>query len=306
MMPLEPAPVLTPTPVAAPVPAPPAMLAPGVPAVPPAPVAPPVPVAEPTTIGIVTPAPVAPPHDADTFTTVPKHVLDDYYQTKAQLATFQAEQRRAADELSRQQALALAQQGQYENALKMREEEAKKALEAERIQKLEIEQRARNYALTGELSRALASQPLVDGGVEQLAELWSKNFSAEVDPTTNQYTVRTRDYKSPAQFVAEQLASHRFSHFLRPTTAGGVGAPGASQSAPTVPSPQQQQQQTGLPVSTPRPEPTTGGEYLMRMMENQKRNMVDPLMVSGTVDERGIIKPTATGAVGLRRIDRAG
>ena len=54
----------------------------------------------------------------------------------------------------------MAAKGEIENALRLQREEAQKQLDAERSSRAAVEDRAKRYALDGEVSRVLASQPL--------------------------------------------------------------------------------------------------------------------------------------------------
>ena len=100
-----------------------------------------------------------------------------------------------------------------------------------------LEERAKRYALDGELSKALASQPLVPGGAEQLTQLWRNQF--QVEPQGESFHVRTPTFQSVGDFVGAQLARPEYAHFVRAQNpAGGTaGTTGAHQAAPTPASP---------------------------------------------------------------------
>jgi hypothetical protein len=105
------------------------------------------------------------------------------------------------------------------------------------VQRSALEERAKRYALDGELSKALASQPLVPGGAEQLTQLWRNQF--QVEPQGESFHVRTPTFQSVGDFVGAQLARPEYAHFLRAQnpTGGTAGTTGAHQAAPTPASP---------------------------------------------------------------------
>ena len=106
---------------------------------------------------------------------------------------------------------------------------------SERASRSAVEERAKRYALDGEVSRVLASQPLVPGGAEQLTQLWRSQFV--VEPQGDSFTVRTPTFQSVGDFVTAQLARPEYAHFIRASNPGGgtAGTTGAHQAAPTAP-----------------------------------------------------------------------
>jgi hypothetical protein len=145
---------------------------------------------------------------------------------QARLAKIESEQS-ARDEAAKQEQIRLlAQKGEIEQALKQQREQAEAALSAERLSRSQIEDRAKRYALDGELSRVLASQPLVPGGADQLTQLWRNQFT--VDAQGDSFAVRTPTFQTVQDFVAASLARPEYAHFLRPQnpTGGTAGQTG--------------------------------------------------------------------------------
>lgn len=95
--------------------------------------------------------------------------------------------------------------------------------------------RAKRYAADAEISRVLASHPLVPGGAEQLTRLWRSEFA--VEPQGDSFSVRTPTFQSVGDFAAAMLAKPEYAHFVRASNpSGGTGgASPASQSGPTSP-----------------------------------------------------------------------
>lgn len=225
----------------------------------------------PAPTGTVTPPPAGP---APLPTTVIEQ-LQAYGALQARMSQMEAENRTREANAQAEQVRLLTAKGEVDAALTLTRETAKRELDAERQAKAESEGRAKAYALTGELSRALAGQPLVDGGADVLTELWAKHFV--VEPKGNTYEVRNpQTYQSPGEFIASQLALPKFAHFLRATTQGGVGAPGASATTATP------------PATTPEPhQPATGGEALILKALAARRAMGPNPSLTGGTDQNG-------------------
>ena len=87
--------------------------------------------------------------------------------------------------------------------------------------------------LDGELARALATQPLVAGGADQLSQLWRSQFSVESQGDT--FAVRAPDFQPVGTWIAAQLGRPEYAHFLRAQNpvGGTAGGPPGSQGAPT-------------------------------------------------------------------------
>lgn len=198
--------------------------------------------------------------------TIPLEQLQAFTSVQARLAQMEADQRSRDDAAVAERVKLMAQKGEVENALALTREEGKKQLESERASRAASEERAKRYALDGEVSRVLASQPLVPGGAEQLTQLWRSQFL--VEPQGDSFTVRTPTFQSVGDFVATQLARPEFSHFVRATTTGGVGVNhGGAQSAPTP---------AAIPPAPVAPiQPKNFGEaIILQMQELQKASGV--------------------------------
>ena len=151
-----------------------------------------------------------------------------------------------------------------EEALRTQREEAQRALEAERIQRAQVEDRAKRYALDGELARALGSQPLVAGGAEQLTHLLRDHFV--VEPQGNSFQVRTQDFRSPGDYIAAMLGRPDYAHFLRPNNpGGGVGTGSGVQGQPTPPANQ-----------APPAEPKNFSEAVLLQYASRTKEVTDP------------------------------
>ncbi len=211
----------------------------------------------PAAVAAVT-APVTPP--APQTVTIPLEQLQTFTSIQARLATVEAEQRQRDDAARVEQVKLLAQKGEIENALRIQREQAEQQLNAERSHRAAIEERAKRYALDGELARVLASQPLVPGGAEQLTQLWRSQFTVEAQGDS--FAVRTPTFQSVQDFVATQLSQSTYAHFIRSTNPGGTaGTTGGNLSAPTPPANQ-----------TAPAAPKTLGEAVILHMQSLKTN----------------------------------
>jgi hypothetical protein len=83
-----------------------------------------------------------------------------------------------------------------------------------------------------ELATALAGRPLVAGAAGQLIKLWRDDF--DVYEEAGEYKVAARDGRTVAQWVADRLGGADYAHFCLPTSRGGSGAKGLSQSGAPV------------------------------------------------------------------------
>jgi hypothetical protein len=188
---------------------------------------------------------------------------------QARLAQMEGEQRSRDDAARAEQIKLLAQKGEIENALRIQREEGQKQLEIERASRSAVEERAKRYALEGEVSRVLASAPLVPGGAEQLTQLWRNQFV--VEPQGDSFSVRTPTFQSVGDFVTAQLARPEYAHFIRASHPGGgtAGTTGAHQAAPTAPA----------NATNQEPQPKNFGEaIILQMQEVQKSQPTDPRM----------------------------
>ena len=198
--------------------------------------------------------------------TIPLEQLQAFTSVQARLAQMEADQRSRDDAARAEQVKLLAQKGEIENALRIQREEGQKQLDSERASRSAVEERAKRYALDGEVSRVLASQPLVPGGAEQLTQLWRNQFV--VEPQGDSFNVRTPTFQSVGDFVAAQLARPEYAHFVRASNPGGgtAGATGAHQAAPTSPA------NPAAPI-----QPKNFGEaIILQMQELQKTQPSDP------------------------------
>jgi hypothetical protein len=206
----------------------------------------------------------APPAQPQTVT-IPLEQLQTFTSIQARLAQVEAEQRTRDDAARVEQVKLLAQKGEIENALRIQREQAEQQLNAERAQRGAIEERAKRYALDGELSRVLASQPLVPGGAEQLTQLWRGQFTVEAQ--ADSFAVRTPTFQSVSDFVAAQLAQPHYAHFIRSTNQGGTaGTTGAHQADPTPPA---------HPAAPPQPK-TLGEAVILHMQSIKGNTNTDP------------------------------
>ena len=161
---------------------------------------------------------------------------------------------------------ALADKGEIENALRTQREQAEQQINAERTQRAAIEERAKRYALDGELSRVLSGQRLVPGGAEQLMQLWRNQL--QVEPHGDTYLVRTPTFQNVADFVQAKLAEPHYAHFLRADSAGGSAGSGSSGSAaaPTPPA---------HPATPPEPK-TLSEAIILQIQARDKEAAADP------------------------------
>ncbi len=170
--------------------------------------------------------------------TIPLEQLQAFTNIQARLA--EHESACAARPRSRsgsEQPRILAERGNLQDALRQLRDHSEQQLNTERQKQAEIQQRAQQYALDSELSRVLAAENLVPGGVEQLARLFRGEFV--VEPQGNAFAVRTPTYQSVPDFIKAQLGRPEYSHFLRAQNPGGGTASGqpvqAAQTPPASP-----------------------------------------------------------------------
>lgn len=86
--------------------------------------------------------------------TIPLEQVQAFTAMQARLAQLESEQRSREQATQQDQARILAQKGEVENALRMLREQSEQQVQAERTRFVQIEDRAKRYALDGELSRA--------------------------------------------------------------------------------------------------------------------------------------------------------
>lgn len=139
----------------------------------------------------------------------------------------EVEEARRAQEARLAEQRKLIEQGELEKLVKKHAEE----LESERSKSAEAALRYKASERNRELTLALAGHPLVKGAAEQLTRLWADEF--EVVEAGDGFRVRSRDLKSPGDWVAAQLASEEYAHFVRAEQRGGGGADRGHRAAPT-------------------------------------------------------------------------
>jgi hypothetical protein len=198
--------------------------------------------------------------------TIPLEQLQTFTSVQARLAQMEADQRARDAATTAEHVKLLAAKGEIEKALLTQREDGQKNLDAERAIRAALEVRAKRYALDGEVSRVLASQPLVPGGAEQLTQLWRDQFV--VEPQGDSFQVRTPAFQSVGDFVKANLARPEYAHFIRASNPGG-GTAGAISSAasdaPTAPA---------NPAVAPQPK-NFGEAIIMQMEQIQRGQPVD-------------------------------
>ena len=235
------------------------------------------------------PVPVAGPPPSAQTVTIPLEQLQAFTSIQTRLAQMETDQR-ARDEAARaEQVKILAAKGQVEEALRTQREQAEKDLQAERVKLAQIEERARRYALDGELARHLSAQPLVPGGAEQLTQLWRNQFV--VQPQGDSFVVQTQDFQPVGAFIAAQLGRPEYAHFVRAQNPGGGTAGGSAvQSVHTT---------AANPAA--EPPPRNMGEAILRGFQGIQEKAPDPRLSGGAVvKDDGTIARQAAGGFGLR------
>jgi hypothetical protein len=197
--------------------------------------------------------------------TIPVEQLQAFTSVQSRLSQLEAEQRNREAAAQQEQAKILAQKGEVENALRMLREQSEQQVQVERAKLSATEERAKRYALEGELSRVLSSQNLVPGGVDQLSRLWRPEFQVQAEGES--FVVRTPAFQSVNEFVHSQLSRPEYAHFIRSSNQGGTaGTTGGHQVPPTSPA-----------NPAPPPQPKTMGEAVIFHMQSLKeKDGVDP------------------------------
>jgi hypothetical protein len=196
---------------------------------------------------------------------IPLEQVQAFTTMQARLAQLESEQRSREQAIQQDQARALAQKGEVENALRLLREQSEQQVQAERARLTQVEERAKRYALDGELSRALSACNLVPSGAEQLTQLWRSQFL--VDAQGDSFAVRTPTFQSVGDFVQQQLARPEYAHFVRAQNPGG-GTGGVQPSAQALPS---------TPANPAQmPQPKNMGEAVILHMQNMQKAQGDP------------------------------
>jgi hypothetical protein len=209
-------------------------------------------------------AAASPPPAATTqqLVTIPLEQLQAFTSVQARLADMEAAQRAQHEAAQQEQARILAQKGEVENALRMLRDQSEQTLNAERHKFIQIEERAKRFALDNELSRALTAHNLVQGGAEQLSQLWRSQFVIEAQGDT--FSVRTPTFQSVNEFISQQLARPEYAHFLRASTQGGTATGQTIQAAQTPPA-----------SPTPAAQPKNMGEAVILHMQSMQKAQGD-------------------------------
>jgi hypothetical protein len=228
--------------------------------------------------------------------TIPLEQLQAFTSVQARLAQMEADQR-ARDEAARAELVkAMAAKGQIEEALRTVRDQAQKDLETERRRLAQAEERAKRYALEGQLAQALATQPLVTGGAEQLAELWCNKFI--VEPQGETFNVRTPDYQPVSAWITAQLGRPEFAHFLRAKNPDGgtLGGPPRTQGTPTGPT----------SAATAMDQPRNMGEAIALKMAGVAKTTAANANLSGgsRLSEAGAVIREPADGFGLRPLAR--
>src|SRR6185312_6189829 len=114
--------------------------------------------------------------------TIPAEQLTSLLALQTRIAQLEAEQRQRDQAAKDEQVKLLTQKGEAENAVKALREQKEAELAEERRRLLSTEERAKRYALDGELARALGAQPLVSpAAAAQLAEHFRGQFHVRAE-----------------------------------------------------------------------------------------------------------------------------
>jgi TolA-binding protein len=197
--------------------------------------------------------------------TIPLEQAQAFTTMQARLAQLESEQRSREQAIQQEQARIRVQKGEVEDAMRILREQSEQQVQAERARLAQVEERAKRYALDGELSRALAACNLVPGGAEQLTQLWRNQFL--VDSQGDSFAVRTPTFQSVGDFVHQQLGRPEYAHFVRPQNPGGGtgGFQPSTQSLPSTPA---------NPAQAPQPK--NMGEAVILHMQNMQKAQGDP------------------------------
>ena len=210
-----------------------------------------------------------------------------YTSTQSRIAELEEVERRRANDAQAAEVKALQAKGQIEQAFALQRQQAQLELEAERKRLKDTEDRAKRYALDGELARSLASQPLVAGGAEQLTQLWRNQLS--VEPQGDSFAVQAPGFQPVSSWIAVQLGRPEYAHFLRSQNTGGgtQGGPPGTQGLMTT-----------TPQSPPPVQPKNMSEAIMMQIAAQQKNTANPLL-SGATQEQADGSVTRQPALGF-------
>jgi len=202
--------------------------------------------------------------------TLPADEYQRLYGAAAQLSAMQAEQDRIQREAQQQAALAQAQRGEIQQAL-----DALRQQSTEREQALtrRLHDREMSLAVAGSLAGVTFANPFAAQQAQQLlaSGLQVVDVNGSLEVRHAQTGLRASD------FIAQQLKTPAFAHFLAPTTQGGTGNANADRT------PQDGQQQAQKPTNLSmamldwianqkRDEPQMAGINIHRMPQANGRN----------------------------------
>ena len=174
------------------------------------------------------PTPAAPPVTTVTLTSVEAERL---YAAVRALDDFKAEKTKAEEAAKRADAIRLAKEGEYKQALDLMAADSATKLQALRDRLVETE-------TASVVSNALAGIDWLDGPrADQARRLLALDIEASIDESGT-VAVYDRQTKRPAADVlAERAKSDAFAHFRKPSTKGGTITPGSAQGGPGGPPP---------------------------------------------------------------------
>jgi len=231
--------------------------------------------------GQTPPAPAEPPATV----TIPLETLQSFTKIQERLARMEEETRARESQAQQEQAAILAKKGEVEAALDILRKQSERELAGARADRSMIEERAKRYALDGEVSRVLASHPLVPGAVDQLTRLLRSEF--QVEPAGDSFAVRTPTFVSVNDHIAAILAKPEYAHFVRASNPGG-GTGGVSPAGQTAPTQAAQQ-------AAPEAPRTLSDAIILTMKEMGKSSGLP-----GQADRGGEDGRQMRGAFGLR------
>jgi hypothetical protein len=219
-----------------------------------------------------------------------------YTSTQNRVAELEAAERRREAEDRDAEVKALQAKGQVEAAFNLQREQAQFELEAERKRLKDIEERTKRYALDTELARALAGQPLVPGGADQLTQLWRHQFAVEAQG--DRFAVRAPDFQPVGSWIVAQLGRPEYSHFLRAENSGIATITGATTQLAQTLHGQAAAANTG---------PRNLGDAIAIQMKDIVKQIATGAVLSGgsTLDENGTLTRLPALGFGLRPVQRA-
>ena len=216
-----------------------------------------------------------------------------YATTQTRIAELETAERGRASAAADAEIKALQAKGQIDQAFAVQRQHAETLLEAERKKYRDTEDRAKRYALDGELGRALSAHQLTVGAAAHLTKLLRDEFTVEAQGDS--FAVRSKDFRSVGDFITATLATPEYSSFVRALNPGGGTAGGtAVQSAQTAPA---------NPAAAVQPRNL--GEQLAAAMIARGNTAPDARIAgAGALNPDGSFGPQAAPAFGLRPMAR--